>query len=397
MSDEISVVVSSSETIEATVSGITLYPSHEVDPYKGLRPSDWIEMPDTIGDNEIYLLFHLANTDENLIAFSANCTGNYTVSLGTVVDGAFVQSSSSTLASGVTYEDEIDYASWGNSTSKGFRQVMIKVTGADITSFAPATHTKKTSPANYMNWNIVDIAARAPSVTSFACGNALTAAALGCLYFFALHGMNQIANASNMFRNCRSLMLVSALDFSSAVYAGSTFYSCVSLVSLPDFNTPNLINTNSMYRGSAIRHIPAMNTSSVTNMGTMCYGCYSLVTLPALDTSDNENFNGMFQMCYSLASLPALDTSSATDTANMVSGCNSLAEFLLVPTATWTTPQAISIADASLSHTAIVALFNSLPTIGTAKAITLTGNPGVGELTAEDQLIATGKGWTLVL
>ena len=42
-------------------------------------------------------------------------------------------------------------------------------------------------------------------------------------------------------------------------------------------------------------------------------------------------------------------------------------------------------------------LFNSLPTITSEKTLTLTGNPGVSQLTAEEKAIATGKRWTLAL
>ena len=57
----------------------------------------------------------------------------------------------------------------------------------------------------------------------------------------------------------------------------------------------------------------------------------------------------------------------------------------------------ISLIDSSLGHTAIVAFFDSLPAITSEKAITLTGNPGVSELTDAEKAIATDKGWTLTL
>jgi hypothetical protein len=41
-----------------------------------------------------------------------------------------------------------------------------------------------------------------------------------------------------------------------------------------------------------------------------------------------------------------------------------------------------------------VDLFNDLATV-VSKTITITGNPGVADLTAGDLAIATGKGWTV--
>lgn len=54
-----------------------------------------------------------------------------------------------------------------------------------------------------------------------------------------------------------------------------------------------------------------------------------------------------------------------------------------------------SISDCSFEREGLVEMFRSLPTITSAKTITITGNPGVDDLTEEDKAIATDKGWTL--
>ncbi len=51
----------------------------------------------------------------------------------------------------------------------------------------------------------------------------------------------------------------------------------------------------------------------------------------------------------------------------------------------------------SLGHAEIVDLLNALPTVTIPNELTLTGNPGISELTDEEKTIATGKGWTLTL
>ena len=83
--------------------------------------------------------------------------------------------------------------------------------------------------------------------------------------------------------------------------------------------------------------------------------------------------------------------------SNMFTKCYSLTAITLDNTVTGWAGYAIYLRDCSLSHAAIVSFFNSLPTITSAKAITLTGNPGVSELTNAEKAIATGKGWTLTL
>jgi hypothetical protein len=77
--------------------------------------------------------------------------------------------------------------------------------------------------------------------------------------------------------------------------------------------------------------------------------------------------------------------------------CNSLAKIALRPDITGWAGETIDLSDCSLLRDGIVNFFNSLPTITSSKAITLTGNPGVADLTADDKAIATNKNWTLTL
>ena len=300
-------------------------PLDPVEVYNATRPSDWLSMP-TPADNELYLLFHIPDGVSSLFAFTVTCTGNYTVALGTVSNGTFVQSSSTSIASGSKYEAELFADDYGNLTSDGMKQVMVKVSGTDILTWAPSTHSKKTSPSDFAGWNIVEISCNIPSGTSVACGSSTVNLALRKLRYFAWYGNNAVTNMSYMFNNCYSLAAITQLD-----------------------------------------------TSAVTNM------------------------SGMFNSCYSLTAIPQLDTSAVTDMNYMFYNCNSLASIALNKTVTGWAGCGIGLNTCSLSHAAIVAFFNSLPTITSAKAIALTGNPGVSELTDAEKAIATGRGWTLTL
>jgi hypothetical protein len=56
--------------------------------------------------------------------------------------------------------------------------------------------------------------------------------------------------------------------------------------------------------------------------------------------------------------------------------------------------QSFSIAISNLQRNELKEVFNALPTV-VGKTLTITGNPGVAALIPADDLIATGKGWTL--
>ena len=431
--------------IETGGGGGTSDPTDPVEVYNTTRPSDWLPMP-TPAENELYLLFHIPDGFSSLLAFTVTCTGNYTVALGSVSDGAFVQMSSTSVASGSKYEAELFADDYGNLTSDGMKQVMVKVSGTDILTWAPSTHSKKTSPSNFAGWNIVEIACNIPSGTRVACGSSTGNASLKKLRYFAWYGKNAVTDMSNMFNGCCSLTAIPQLDTSAVTDMSNMFNGCYSLTAIPQLDTSAVTNMYGMfYSCYSLTAIPQLDTSAVTNMRYMFYACYSLTTIPQLDTSAVTNMYGMFYSCYSLTAIPQLDTSAVTDMSNMFNGCYSLTAIPQMDTSAVTNMRnmfnrcfvltsipaldtsiatnmsnmfiycysltaiafngsvtgwagyAVSLQDCSLSHAAIVAFFNSLPTITSAKAITLTGNPGVSELTDAEKAIATGKGWTLTL
>ena len=320
-------------------------PLDPVQVYNDTRPSDWLTMP-TPNGNEMYLLFHIPEGTSSLIAFTVTCTGDYTVALGTVRNGAFVENSRTSLSSGTKFEAELFADNYGDITSDGMKQVMLKVSGTDIRTWTPSSHSKR----SYKAWNIVEISCNLPFGTGVTCGSSSSSNALKKLRYFEWYGENNVTNMNSMFQNCYSLT-----------------------------------------------SIPALDTSRVTNMSSMFNGCYSLTAIPSLDTSRVTDMSSMFRICDSLTAIPSLDTSRVTNMSSMFRICFSLTKLLLLPTVSGWAGYDISLKDCSLSHLSIVEFFNSLPIITTSKGITLTGNPGVSELTDAEKAIATEKGWTLTI
>ncbi len=88
----------------------------------------------------------------------------------------------------------------------------------------------------------------------------------------------------------------------------------------------------SMFNSSNITSIQFNNvdTSNVTNMSNMFYGCNNLesIDLSNFDTSKVTTMKAMFENCEKLTSLDIskLDTSSVTDMSNLFAGCTNLTE-----------------------------------------------------------------------
>lgn len=110
----------------------------------------------------------------------------------------------------------------------------------------------------------------------------------------------------NGMNHCTSMDL-SKLDTSQVTHMNWMFYGCQSLTSLDLSN---------------------FDTRKVTRMAAMFGMCYSLTSLDlsSFDTSQVEKMIGMFEYCQSLTALDvsSFDTSKVTDMDNMFRGCYSL-------------------------------------------------------------------------
>ena len=109
------------------------------------------------------------------------------------------------------------------------------------------------------------------------------------------------------FKSPKSIEGLEHLNTSQVTDMGCMFYGCASLTSLD---------------------LTSFDTSQVTQMSCMFYGCASLTALDltSFDTSKVTDMGWMFEGCGSLTSLDLtrFDTSKVTDMGWMFSGCGSL-------------------------------------------------------------------------
>ena len=138
----------------------------------------------------------------------------------------------------------------------------------------------------------------------------------------ALYG---VLTADNIADYKDRIVYLPMLDTSSVTDMSNMFYGCYALTSIPMLDTSSVTDMSNMFNGCyALTSIPMLDTSSVTNMSYMFYGCYALTSIPMLDTSSVTNMSYMFNGCYALTSIPMLDTSSVTNMRYMFYGCYSL-------------------------------------------------------------------------
>lgn len=129
--------------------------------------------------------------------------------------------------------------------------------------------------------------------------------------------------------------LIEVLDANTTGITEMTnmFYGCTSLTAAPLFDTSSVITMSGMFSGcERLTTIPQFDTSSVTSMANMLKGCYSLTSVPLLNTANVRNMTDTFYECRSLTNIPLFDTSRVTSMSYTFYGCTDLAAIPLLDT-----------------------------------------------------------------
>lgn len=190
--------------------------------------------------------------------------------------------------------------------------------------------------------------------------------------------MNALTILTNTLTNCKSLFKVTMPTSMNVLNdCNGTFQNCEIL---PDITLP-------------------ANLRTVTVTQTMFSGCYNLASIVNGDTlghTTSVNFATSYaDNCEQLTAITYSGKLAAFSAVSSVSRGKLATLRLTNATSTFTgsSPQ-ISVTNQSLSQSALVDLFNDLPTL-TGKTINITGCLGAAALTAPERAIATGKGWTI--
>lgn len=237
------------------------------------------------------------------------------------------------------------------------------------------------------------------------------------------------------FYSC-TMMLSAFMPASDVPYSmRSLFASCSSLVDVyaEDGNAPASTTMEHAFSTcTRLEHIPKIDTSSATSIVGALRWCAGVREYPAWDTGNVKSFDYAFRAARRITRIGPIDMSNAVFggsytgrevfyTGNLLSleivglgkngktlstnlfeyGYNSaskkpLAHLTYDPTVEGWAGYNISAQWCSIEHGAMIELFNSLPTITSAKNLTITGNPGADGLTTAEIEIATAKGWNVV-
>ena len=287
-----------------------------------VRPSEWISLP-SVGATEQKLSgLYAVYPDDNNNYVALTCNGNYTVDWG---DGTVENFNSATQAN-----HQYTYASVGNSTSYGYKQVIITVTpqsGQNLTVINIRNkHPNIGSNANYVGkW--LDIEVGSPNLSALTIGANNQQIILSLLQRVRLVSKStSYTSLTDFFYWCMALQqVILDCDMSNVVSLSAFFYQCTSLRYPPYFNTSSCTNMGYMFgQCYELISVPNYNTSKVTDMNNMFSNCYKLKQAPIFDTANVTTFASTFNNCYNLQNVPPLNAIKATTFNGMFQNCKTL-------------------------------------------------------------------------
>lgn len=206
-----------------------------------------------------------------------------------------------------------------------------------------------------------------------------------------------------MFYRCYNLKEIPQYDMSSVVDLNGYVEECSELETLPAMNNSKATNLERMFYGcTKLRYSPEMNLLNANSLASMFSGCVNLTrVLPMGSTASVTNYSEMFNGCTALEVIDTdLDFSNVTSAANvnnMFYDCIELRDLTIVAN---TIKVPISFSGTNLSHDSLISVFEGLADVRsesgeTVYTVDLSSIPETDYLTAEEQRIATDKGWQI--
>jgi surface protein len=221
----------------------------------------------------------------------------------------------------------------GSGTLLPYKQALITITPQSAQNLTSANFQVRHSTLSVAySTGFLDMTLSGPSLTTLTFGG--TTVPHRWLERANVLTIGSVTSLANMFQNCLSLQSVPLFNTAAVTTMSSMFFGCSSLQSVPLFNTAAVTTMASMFQScSSLQSVPLFNTAAVTTMSSMFFGCPSLQSVPLFNTASVTNMSIMFQSCASLQSVPLFNTASVTNMSSMFNSCFSLQSVPLFNTA----------------------------------------------------------------
>lgn len=338
--------------------------------------------------------------------FTATCEGGYNVYIDGVQYGSTFSSGAQCSITWSQYSATTGFSvSYPEELTAHIVQIAPAVSGNNITAFASARIASSGDEAQGMIW-----------------------------LHYNLSNEISLNNATRNYPNSRNTNLVAVTAKKGIIKATNT-YGFISSLSPKLTFSPNLDLTSGIAYladgnicGVGVKTLEIKNINSTAATFSSAFAnCTALEKVKFTDTETGNisNFSQLFLNCTNLKELPNINYTNAANMTSFITNAKSLKDFVLdlsyagnlntfgvygnssnrvdglkgllvsqnAPF-TGSSPQ-INVSYTGLDQNALVALFNSLPTVTSGQIINITGATGASALTAQQLAIATNKGWTV--
>jgi hypothetical protein len=365
------------------------------------RPADWVDIRSGALDNSIYFLVGHAADYSKYPKFAVNATISNSGTYDVYVDG---------LKQAATASATDTILNW---------QTLALTSGFDTTHPEELrTHIVRVTPSaaneTIMAIRLGDINGQVQQGILWAHFNIINAINLDYVFNSANHEARLLESITSStgeiivsekmryaFRRCNSLVNIPILNGNNTEIDASRI--CAANTSIKKIYIKNITLTGEgqFSSASALEQILCDN-AKVKCAQDVFSSTTKLKRLPSFDFKDATVLTGFIYQCSSLENT-FIDASNGTNITNLriygtnvteVLGIKGVTVSPLAPFSSLASPQ-ININYTGLNRAALLALFNSLPTVSAGQVCSITGATGANDLTAEDLAIATSKGWTV--
>lgn len=340
------------------------------------------------------------------LGFTATCEGGYNVYIDGVQYGSTFSSGAQCSITWSQYSATTGFSvSYPEELTAHIVQIAPATSGNNITAFASARVASSGDEAQGMIW-----------------------------LHYNLSNEISLNNATRNYPKSRNINLVAVTAKKGIIKAINT-YGFISSLSTKLAFSPNLDLTSGIAYladgnicGARVKTLEIKNiNNTATTFSSAFANCTALEKVKFTDTETGNisNFSQLFLNCITLKELPDINYTNAANMTSFITNAKSLKDFVLdlsyagklkafgvygnssnrvdglkgllvsqnAPF-TGSSPQ-INVSYTGLDQNALVALFNSLPTVTAGQIINITGATGASALTAQQLAIATNKGWTV--
>jgi hypothetical protein len=385
-----------------------------IDPNIWIRPAGWPAIPTNL-TNKTVGIYAVYPTDHNQIALNSTFTGsiNYTIDWG---DG----SSPVTVTDNAIQVKDYNYSTlagpiFTDSAGLPYKVVKIELTLVSgtplILDMAKTTVTAGTPIQSQWlelvhNWTANFIIANKPrylqrlsilNQSSVQNGSSLYTGLsdLRVLDFLQPGNTFNWTSTQSILSNIGPVRMGDLEVNRTASNTSTSFFTGGQLEKIGNVTQNNTGNCSGFFNAcSNLEEVGNFTCAGTTTISTMFQNCASLRKLGLINIGTGGTCTGInvFNNCTQIREIRFVDASKLSSATDMFASCSNLT-ILRMPNIAIS----FSILNCNLQRQNLIDLFDDLADLTSLppQTITITGNPGVPDLTLADENIAVNKGWSV--